>query len=386
MTFSSAPFFILRGNAIDVLATLQTKVDSVITSPPYYQQRSYGASASELGRESSVAEYISNLVAVFKAVLLNPWGSIWVNIGDKRGKQGELNIPQRFCIAMSDAGFFLIDDVIWAKESVQVDGQSVGHCMIEPAPRRLNGNGHEPFYRFVLDPRQAWSDTCAVRIPRSNVADVRYLPEELMRCHTSLEGRNLTNVWNVSMGQTRESHYAVFPPALIERPVAMTCPLEITELGPKRRIVEMVPYAESRPFNRGIGKYTKPEEETRLKSGRQDTGRQYIPRKPVTMGWEPDLPSIRRGIVLDPFCGTATAGEVALKLGRHFIGIELYENNAQIAEDRCRQAHLLRGEYEARNPIKASTASFDEALNDTMPDEVQFRFDFDAGVPWEEVC
>jgi hypothetical protein len=310
-----------------------------------------------------------------------------VNIGDKRGKQGEqLGISERFCIAMCGAGFYRIDSVIWAKESVQVDGNSVGHCMIEPAACRLNGNGHEPFYRFVLDPRQAWSDTCAVRIPRSNVKDVRYLPEELMKCHTSMEGRNLTNVWNVSMGQTRESHYAVFPPALIERPVAMTCPLEITELGPKRRIVEMVPYAESRPFNRGIGKYTKPEEETRLKSGRQDTGRQYIPRKPVTMGWEPDLPSIRRGIVLDPFCGTATAGEVALKLGRHFIGIELYENNAQIAEDRCRQAHLLRGEYEARNPIKASTASFDEALNDTMPDEVQFRFDFDAGVPWEEVC
>lgn len=53
----------------------------------------------------------------------------------------------------------------------------------------------------------------------------------------------------------------------------------------KRRIVEMVPYEEARPFSRGIGKYTKPEQETRTKSGRQDTGRQYIPRKPVTMGW-----------------------------------------------------------------------------------------------------
>jgi len=74
--------------------------------------------------------------------------------------------------------------------------------------------------------------------------------------------------------------------------------------------------------------------------------------------------------VLDPFCGTATSGEVALKLGRHFIGIELYENNVQIGENRCRQAYLLRREYEARNPMKASTASFDEALNDTMPDEV----------------
>jgi len=72
------------------------------------------------------------------------------------------------------------------------------------------------------------------------------------------------------------------------------------------------------------------------------------------------------------------------KLGRHFIGIELHENNVKIVVDRCRQAHLLRREYEARNPMKASTASFDEALNDIMPHEVQFRIDFDAGVGWEE--
>jgi site-specific DNA-methyltransferase (adenine-specific) len=382
---SCEPFSIIRGNAIEVLKKLPTKVDCVITSPAYYQQRIYGTSSSELGREPSVAEYISDLVAVFKAIPLEPWASIWVNIGDKRAKNGGLlSIPARFRIAMCDAGFHIIDDVVWAKESVRIDGTSVGQAMIEPAARRLNGNGHEPFYRFVLDPRQAWSDTCAVRIPRRNVGDIRYLPETLMRCHTSLEGRNVGNVWNVPMGQTKESHYAVFPPALIERPVAMTCPLEVTAQGPKRRMVEMVPYEESRPVKRSVGKYTKPEEEIRLKSGRQDTGRQYIPRKPVSVGWEPNLPAIRRGIVLDPFCGTATSGEVALKLGRNYVGIELYENHAQIAEDRCRQAHLLRREYEARNPIKASTPSFDEALNDTMPDELQFRFDFDAGVPWEE--
>jgi DNA modification methylase len=102
MTFSSESFYILRGSAIEVLKQLQTKVDCVVTSPAYYQQRIYGSSSSELGRESSVAEYISNLVAVFNAVPLNPWGSIWVNIGDKRGKNGGLlNIPQRFCIFVS---------------------------------------------------------------------------------------------------------------------------------------------------------------------------------------------------------------------------------------------------------------------------------------------
>ena len=199
-----------------------------------------------------------------------------------------------------------------------------------------------------------------------------------------MEGRNLTNVWNIPTGQTTKSHYAVFPSALIERPVAMTCPLEVTEQGPKRRIVEMVPYEEARPLSMGIGKYTKEEEEIRLKSGRQDTGRGYVPRKPVTVGWEPKLPAIRRGIVLDPFCGTGSTGEGAVRLGRNFIGIELYEENAQIAEERDRQAHLLRTEYEPTNPMKARSASFDEPLNDRMPDEVQFRFDFDAAVPWEE--
>ena len=365
-SFSCEPYSIIKGDALDVLKRLQTRVDCVVTSPPYFHQRSYGTSTAELGREPSVGEYVNNLVNVFKAVSLAPWASIWVNIGDKRGKKGELlRIPHLLADAMAEMGLFLIDEVVWAKESVRIDGTSVGQAMIEPAPLRLNGNGHEPLFRFVVDPKQAWSDTCAVRIPRQNVGDVRYLPEELMKCHTSLEGRNASNVWNVPMGQTRASHYAVFPPALIERPVAMTCPLEITEEGPRSRRVAMVPYEEGRPYKRGVGKYTKPQDEIRSKSGRQDTGRSYVPRKPVTTGWEPNLPVIRRGIVLDPFCGTATAGEVALKLGRHFIGIELYDEYAEIAEERCRQAYRLRSTFEAENLSAVSG----ETLNETMPDE-----------------
>jgi DNA modification methylase len=325
-------------------------VDCIVTSPPYYRQRTYGSSSTELGKESSVAEYIANLVSVFKAVPLESWGSLWVNIGNKRGKYGELlQIPQQFCLAMRNARFYLIDEVIWAKESVKVNGESIGHSMIEPAARRLNGNGHEAFYRFVLDPKTAWSDTSAVRIPRLNVLDIRYLPQDLMSCHTSTEGRNLGNVWNVSPGKSTESHYAVFPTALLERPVAMTCPLEITGEGPKCRKIVMVPYEEARPTTRGIGKYTKPEEEIHSRSGRQDIGRSYIPRKPTTLGWYPDLPTLRRGVVLDPFCGSGSAGEVALKLGRNFIGIDLYENYAQIAEERCRRAQALRSAYEVRH-------------------------------------
>jgi hypothetical protein len=35
-------FLIIRGNAIEVLKQLQNKVDCVITSPAYYEQRIYG--------------------------------------------------------------------------------------------------------------------------------------------------------------------------------------------------------------------------------------------------------------------------------------------------------------------------------------------------------
>jgi len=109
MTFSCKPFYILRGNAIEVLKQLPTKVDLVITSPAYYQQRIYGNSSSELGRESSVAEYISNLVDVFRRFHLNPGAAFGLTLGTSEASL--LNIPQRFCIAMCNAGFHLMDHV-----------------------------------------------------------------------------------------------------------------------------------------------------------------------------------------------------------------------------------------------------------------------------------
>jgi DNA modification methylase len=332
----SKPFEILQGDAREWVKSLPLPVDCVVTSPPYFGQRLYGRSANELGREDAVGSYIAALVEVFASIPLQPWASVWVNIGDKRAKDGALlNVPERFVLAMEAEGFRLIDKVVWAKEVKPVKGSSLGHGMIEPAPGRLNGNGWEPFYRFVLNKRDAWTDTSAVGVERRNVESIRYLPESLMQCDSSIEGRNLGNVWLVPMGQTKRNHYAVFPPALIERPIAMTCPPAVTELGPRERIVEMVPYDDGQSKRR-VGKYTK--QDHAEMSGRQDTGRSYVPRKPVTRGWTlTDLPS-RPGIVLDPFAGTATTGEVAIKLGRLFIGIELYEENVRMAKERCENA------------------------------------------------
>jgi site-specific DNA-methyltransferase (adenine-specific) len=346
--FCCEPFTIIRGNSLDLLKELQTKVDCVLTSPPYFKQRVYGDSPEELGQEASIAEYVALLVEVFRSAPVAPWGSFWINMNDKRGRQGGLlNVPERFSIAMQDSGFYLVDKVIWAKEVLEIDGSTYGHCMIDPARRRLNGNGYEYLFHFVKDIKAAWSDLCSIRVPRRGGEDIRYLPKELMQCHTVLDGRTPTNVWRIPTARTNLEHYAMFPPALVERAIAMTCPQFVTEKGPRERLVEWEMYDEgARSKPRKIGKYTK---DSIAMSGRQDTARPYIAKKPRMIGWTwSDLPS-EPGIVLDPFSGTSTTGEVAIKLGRRYIGIELYNRYADIAVQRCKAAAELRAEYDGRN-------------------------------------
>lgn len=330
---------IVEGNCLEKILRLNVPIHCVVTSPPYFNQRKYGDSPIEIGRESAVQDYINTLVSVFEKIPLHPQGSIWVNLADKRGKHGELlQVPKRFAVEMSNKGFLLADDVIWAKVIDEEDGTTDGGCMTEPAAGRLNQNGFEYLFRFVKTKKvnDAWTDTCAVRIPRVTGTDantLRYLPKELMNCETATDGRNLHNVWRIGMGQTKEKHYAVYPPEICERPIAMTCPMFINPDGtPRRRIIKMVEYDEGRGSKRIFGKYS---QEDNTLSGRQDTGAGYTPRKPETQGWEPMAETFTPGVVLDPFCGTGTTGEVALKLGRSFVGIELYPENVAIAKKRC---------------------------------------------------
>lgn len=335
------PFRLWTGDASEILGRLPV-VDTVLTSPPYYQQRAYGDSKLEIGKEDQVSSYNDSLVTLFNRIPLHPRGSVWVNLGDKRQHEGGLSlIAYRFALAMVAAGWHVADDVTWAKVETDDDGETEGNCMIEPAPHRLNGNAHERLFRFTkCPPGEAWADMCAVSIPRQNVPDIRYLPPELISVHTSIEGRRLSNVWRVGNGGNREDHYASYPPALCERPIAMTCPMRVcATCGHIRtRIVEMVDYDEGKRRPRRSGKYSfeTDVEVLRDKAGRHDAGRIYVPRKPVTTGWtDCGHNNWSPGIVLDPFCGSGTTGVAALKMGRRFIGIDLYQNYLDIAQRRC---------------------------------------------------
>jgi DNA modification methylase len=336
MTINIRPTYKLLTGDIRELTEEIGEVSCIVTSVPYFHQRKYGDSDLEVGREADVVTYIDGLVSIFSALHVHKLGSIWVNISDKRRNGALLNIPARFSQSMIEAGFRLVDEVIWAKAAVREDGSTVGHCMTEKCLQRINGNAHEYLYRFTLS-KDAWCDAMAVQIPRSNVESIRYLPSDLMSCETAINGRSPPNVWQIGQGQTHEHHYAVYPTTLVERPIAMACPLFVNPDGSlPRRHVEWIEYDEGRKGSRAIGKVDPCASVE--KKGRHDNARQYIPRMPVSVGWDSVMDGARAGVVLDPFCGTSTTGAVALKLGRSYIGVDLYAENVEISQRRCSQA------------------------------------------------
>lgn len=143
---------IYNEDALSLLKRMDdNSIDCVVTSPPYYALRKYTDNDLEIGREQTPGEYIDNLVEVFQEVyrVLKPTGTVWVNIGDSycgTGDKGDLvdpkdnnrngqsksinrkidglkrkdliGIPWLFAFAMRDrVGFYLRQDIIWEKQN-----------------------------------------------------------------------------------------------------------------------------------------------------------------------------------------------------------------------------------------------------------------------------
>lgn len=127
------------------------KVQTCVTSPPYFGLRDYGVNG-QLGLENTVDEYVQNMVEVFRLVreLLNDDGTLWLNLGDSYAGSGRgmtrtglndgknpktkglilpkqnagqsnlkpkdlIGIPWRVAFALQADGWYLRQDIIWHK-------------------------------------------------------------------------------------------------------------------------------------------------------------------------------------------------------------------------------------------------------------------------------
>ncbi len=127
------------------------KVQTCVTSPPYFGLRNYGVNG-QLGLENTIDEYVQNMVEVFRLVreLLHDDGTLWLNLGDSYAGSGRgqyssgtndpkqpkskgqilppnkatlsnlkpkdlIGIPWRVAFALQADGWFLRQDIIWHK-------------------------------------------------------------------------------------------------------------------------------------------------------------------------------------------------------------------------------------------------------------------------------
>lgn len=302
---------ILIGDVRDQLKTLEAgSVQTVVTSPPYWGLRDYG-NDGQIGLEKSPQEYVANMVEVFDEVwrVLADDGTLWLNIGDSysgsgKGPAGNLGkkhnerhlehkhsaivpdglkpkdlvgIPWRLAFALQDAGWYLRQDIIWAKPN--------------PMPESVKDRctkSHEYLFLLTKSPKY-YFDNKAIKEDANPAYAKRYEPgfggkkNEILAesgfgatkpiGQREFTGkRNKRDVWNIATKPFKGAHFAVMPEKLVE-----PCILAGSRGG---------------------------------------------------------------DLVLDPFTGSGTVGVVALKHGRKFVGVELNPTYAQIAHERITDADL----------------------------------------------
>jgi site-specific DNA-methyltransferase (adenine-specific) len=150
--------------------------------------------------------------------------------------------------------------------------------------------------------------------------------------------------WVIPPGGYTGSHYAVFPPALLDKPIEACCPRRVCRTcgTPSRRLTESEPGA-------GVGHQGQNGGGQTLGGHPDGHPSQMGVRQATTIGWTScDCPGTdgiridgyhtgtgwRPGLVLDPFGGSGTTGVVASGRSRDCILVDLDDRNADLARER----------------------------------------------------
>lgn len=132
--------YIQQGDCLELMKEFPDKcIDLVVTSPPYFNLRDYGADG-QIGQEKDFEEYINKLIEIFCEVyrILKDEGSCFVNIDDVYLNQSLLCIPDRFKVRMVENGWLCRNEIIWHKPN----------AMPSSAKSRFN-NDYEKMFFFT---------------------------------------------------------------------------------------------------------------------------------------------------------------------------------------------------------------------------------------------
>ena len=300
-----------HGDCLEVLATLpDCSVDCCVTSPPYFGLRDYGHDG-QIGLEPTPDGFVSKLVAVFREVrrVLRDDGTLWLNLGDSYASGGMSNPSDRstlgggkdrgaenYSIARRIPDGLKPKDLIgipWRVAfALQADGWYLRQDIIwhkpNPMPESVRDRctkAHE--YVFLLSKSaRYYFDANAIN---ETAVTKPHKPGNNKVDDSRNDAEQMDKVWGADGTRNRRSVWTVT----------------------------------TKPYK----------------------GAHFATYPPALI--EPCVLAGSRegGVVLDPFNGSGTTGEVAIQNGRRYIGIELNAAYLQLARARIDAAIKLRSEF-----------------------------------------
>jgi DNA modification methylase len=331
-----------------------------------------------LGLEPTIEAFIGHLLAIFRALrpALKDDGTCWVNMGDSYATHGGgraygstdggvgradapgahryapktmppkslLMVPHRLALALQANGWVIRMDCVWKKSS--------------PMPESVTDRptkSHEYMFLIAKSP-QYFYDAEAIKEPvtggtpakGAKGAPPKALSKAAHHADSSakvknnrsfieatwglVESRNKRSVWEVASAAFPDAHYATFPPDLI-RPCILAGTSERGECAACGRAwVRVVERGEPQRIggNAGVSVGHAVGPMDRGGHGQWDEGHMPLVRPVTTTGWAPQCSCppgtpTRPQVVLDPFSGSGTTGQVAAEEGRDYIGFDLDE-------------------------------------------------------------
>ena len=329
------------------------KVQTTVTSPPYWGLRDYGH-AGQLGLEKTPEEYVSNMVDVFSLVrdATTEDGTLWLNIGDSyasggsAGQSGKstlkgnghggdkqlspylqvqnatavvrkpapgykpkdlVGIPWMVAFALRASGWYLRQEIIWAKPN--------------PMPESVTDRctkSHEQIF-LLAKASSYYCDMGAIKEPVA-LSTVQRLSQDVENQQGSFRVPGKTNGAMKAVGKggknafRGQGHFREGQTGPANRDGRDMSDVGAGDDRNKRSVwtVSTKPY-------KGAHFATFPTELI----------------EPCILAGAP-----AGGLVLDPFFGSGTTGQVAQQLGRQFIGIELNPDYKALQDERLRQPSL----------------------------------------------
>ncbi len=372
---------LIIGDVFDALATIpDASVDLIVTSSPFLKQRSYmpadhPSKRYEIGQEATPGLFLDSILAVAGECqrVLAPYGSLVWELADKYaesgGAGGDYNaggmregqprygkspaggdwpegkslcfVPELFGASLA-YGHNLLTGMPTPRWRVR---NKVVWCKPDPSP----GDDRDKFrpatsyLTVACTSRDRYFDVDAVLVPLADSPGNRYVRKVTAKdrhgkadgnSHNTYtkdydpsqsNGRRPFDWWIVSTSTFTGAHFATWPEQLVVPFVESMCPPRVclTCGLPSTRIIER--------DSTGVGYRRSRQSSQEVTTGAPDVATRR------TLGWTDCGCSgdhWRPGVVLDPFCGSGTSLQVATRLGRDAIGIDLDPRNEKLIRER----------------------------------------------------